>query len=376
MNTPLPDKAESLRVELGPRSYDIVVGEGLLENAGRLMAPVLERPQTIIITDSNVAPLHLATLEGALDGAGIRHASIVLPAGEQTKDFAHLEDLTARLLEARIERSTTLIALGGGVIGDITGFAAAITLRGLPFIQVPTTLLAQVDSSVGGKTGINSPFGKNLIGAFHQPRLVLADIGVLGTLPRREMLSGCAEVIKYGLIDDPDFFIWLESNGEMLRDCRPDACRHAIMTSCAAKAVIVQTDETERGQRALLNLGHTFGHALEAETGYGDTLLHGEAVAIGMVMAFRLSVRLGLCPKEDLARLETLLTGIGLPHDISGLDRTSWTAAKLLGHMTLDKKVSGGKIVFVLARGIGDTFISDDVDTADAAQILEEAIGA
>ncbi|MCZ6467465.1 MAG: 3-dehydroquinate synthase, partial [Alphaproteobacteria bacterium] len=266
--------AASLTVELGRRSYDICVGEGLVAAAGRHMLPVLAQPRTVIVTDSNVAPLYLAALEAALDEVDVEHTAIVLPAGEQTKDFGHLRRLTDNLLDACVERSTTVVALGGGEAGDV----AAITLRGLACVQVPTTLLAQVDSAVGGKTGINTAHGKNLIGAFHQPRLVLADIATLDTLAPRELRAGYAEVVKYGVLDDPAFFTWLEANGRSLLDGDTDARRHAVLTSCAAKAAIVADDERETGRRALLNLGHTFGHALEVETGYGDSLMHGEAV--------------------------------------------------------------------------------------------------
>ena len=296
--TPRPAPA-SMTVELGPRSYDILVGDGLLADAGPLARSVLAEPRVIVVTDANVAGRWLETVEMSLDDAGIAHDSIVLEAGEQTKDFAHFEQLTGRLLDAHAERTTTLMALGGGVIGDITGFAAAVTLRGMDYIQLPTTLLAQVDSAVGGKTAINVRHGKNLVGAFHQPRLVLTDTATLDTLPKRELRAGYAEVVKYGVLGDAKFFAWLEKNGLGVIDGDADARRHAVLTSCRAKATIVAADEREHGQRALLNLGHTFGHAIEAISGYGDALHHGEAVAIGMVMACDLSVRLGLCPPAD-----------------------------------------------------------------------------
>jgi 3-dehydroquinate synthase len=365
-----------LTVDLGQRSYDILVGEGLAAAAGRHLRGVLSQPRTIIVTDSNVAPLYLGQVEASLDEAGIAHDALVLPAGEATKDFAHLEDLTDKLLEARVERNTTLIALGGGVIGDIVGFAAAITLRGVPFVQMPTTLLAQVDSSVGGKTGINSRHGKNLVGAFYQPRLVIADTGTLDTLPRRELLAGYAEVAKYGLIDSPEFFAWLEARGDKLVAGDTEARRHAVITSCTAKAAVVAEDERETGRRALLNLGHTFGHALEAETGYGAALLHGEAVAIGMVMAFDLSVRLGLCPAEDAGRVRRHLADMGLPVGLDGLAAPSWSAERLLTHMGLDKKVHDGRLTFILTRGIGQAFITGDVAEEALGAALEEALGA
>ncbi|MCH8155855.1 MAG: 3-dehydroquinate synthase, partial [Proteobacteria bacterium] len=353
---------ERLGVALGARSYDILVGDDLIAEAGRHIAPLVTRERVFVVTDANLAELHLARLERALTAAGLDCEAVVLPAGERTKDFHHLESLVERLLDLKIERGSTLIAFGGGVIGDIAGFAASVLLRGIDFVQVPTTLLAQVDSSIGGKTAINSRHGKNLIGSFHQPRLVLADTDVLSTLPRRELLAGYAEVVKYGLVSDRDFFTWLEAHGMNVIEGDPDARRQAVLRSCAAKAAVVAADEREAGVRALLNLGHTFGHALEAEAGFGDEFLHGEAVAIGLVMAFELSVRLGFCPAEDAARVRRHLAAVGLP---TGLDTPSgrvWSARALLEHMTRDKKVRDGRIVFVLARGIGDAFLSDAVD--------------
>jgi len=367
-------KDHLLRLDLGPRSYDIVVDEGLLATAGARIAPLIGGGGAVIVSDANVAPLYLETLEGALDDAGIGHTSVVMPSGEQSKDFAHLEQLTDKLFEARIDRKSMLIALGGGVVGDLTGFAAAITMRGIDFIQVPTSLLAQVDSSVGGKTGINSAHGKNLIGAFHQPRLVLADLATLDTLPARELRGGYAEIVKYGLIDDAGFFDWLEANGQGVIDGNRDAQRHAVLTSCAAKAAIVAEDEKEAGRRALLNLGHTFGHALEAETGYGQDLTHGEAVAIGICMAFDLSARLGLCPERDAARVRAHLQSVELPTGLAGLDTSSWSADGLIGHMELDKKTEGGTIVFILSRGIGEAFISRDVAVDDVRNLLNDAL--
>ena len=368
---------EALRVDLADRSYDILVGDNLLSQAGQHIAPILRHKRAFIVTDETIAGLHLATLERALEDAGIAFEAIVLPPGEKTKNFSHLESLCERLLEMKVERSSTLIALGGGVIGDLTGFAAAILLRGIEFVQIPTTLLAQVDSSVGGKTGINANRGKNLIGSFHQPRLVLADTGTLSTLPRRQLLAGYAEIAKYGLIGDLEFFAWLEGHGSALIDGDPVARRHAVKTSCAAKAAIVADDERETGTRALLNLGHTFAHALEAETGYGGDLLHGEAVAIGMVMAFELSARLKLCPWEDAARVRRHLAAIGLP---TGLDADGggqpWSPANLVNHMSRDKKVSGGRITFVLARGIGQAYLCDSVETAEVEALLTAAVAA
>jgi len=368
---------ERVPVALGARTYDILIGEGVLADAGRYIRPLLRHPRVIVVTDEQVAPLHLAPLQQSLEESGIDHRVIVLPAGEQTKDFAHVETLTTRILDAGVERATPLIALGGGVIGDIAGFAAAITLRGLPFVQIPTTLLAQVDSSVGGKTGINTRHGKNLVGAFHQPSLVLADIGVLDTLPRRELLAGYAEVVKYGLIGDAAFFAWLETNGAAVLAGDRTARRHAIKTSCQAKAAIVAEDETEKGVRALLNLGHTFGHALEAETGYGDALLHGEAVAIGMVLAFALSARLRLCPADDAARIKRHFADVGLPTGLGrNIKTASWGVARLLAHMSKDKKVQSGKMTFILARGIGKAFIAHDVPESDVRAVLEDFLRA
>jgi len=364
---------DRLPVSLGRRSYDILIGDGLIAEAGRHLAPVLRSPRVVVVTDANVADVALDGLTASLDAAAIAHDRIVLPAGEGTKDFTHLEQVITDILDLGIDRKTSLIALGGGVIGDLTGVVAALTLRGLDFIQIPTTLLAQVDSSVGGKTGINTRHGKNLVGAFHQPRLVLADTAVLDHLPARELRAGYAELVKYGVIDRPDFFNWLEDgNGTALLAGDAAARRHAIRTSCAAKAAIVAADETEQGQRALLNLGHTFGHALEAETGFGDALLHGESVAIGMVMALTLSTRLGLCTGNDVARLRDHLAALGLPCDVSGLDTSGWTAAGLVAHMDKDKKTEQGKLTFILARGIGTAFIETDVARDQVAAVLEE----
>ncbi|MEO5372691.1 MAG: 3-dehydroquinate synthase [Alphaproteobacteria bacterium] len=382
--TPQPATSDVLTVDLGPRSYDIHVGAGLIDRAGAMIRPVLRQPRVFIVTDDTVAPLYLTRLEQSLAVAGIESARLVLPAGEQTKDFAHLEQVVSAMLEARCERRTTVVALGGGVIGDLTGFAAAVLLRGVDFVQIPTTLLSQVDSSVGGKTGINTGHGKNLVGAFHQPRLVLADIATLDTLPRREVLAGYAEVVKYGLIDDPDFFAWLEENGTQVVAGDPTARRRAVLTSCAAKARVVAADEREDGPRALLNLGHTFGHVLEAETGYGAELLHGEAVAIGMTLAFALSARMGLCPPAEALRVRRHLDAIGLPtsprqigprqigpQQIAG---RVFDPDRLLAHMAQDKKVRDGRVTFVLARGIGRSFLNREVDPADVRTVLAEAV--
>ncbi len=367
---------DSVRVDLGARGYDILVGAGLLAAVGRYIRPLLRHPRVVVITDSNVAPLYLAAVKTALGEADIECTAITLPAGEQTKDFTHLEALAEDLLAAKVGRDTTLVALGGGVIGDLAGFAAAITMRSMDFVQIPTTLLAQVDSAVGGKTGINTRHGKNLVGAFHQPRLVLSDVATLDTLPKRELLAGYAEVVKYGLIRDAAFFRWLEVNGLRLCGGDQEARRHAIVTCCAAKATIVAEDEREAGRRVLLNLGHTFGHALEAQSGFGDTLLHGEAIAIGMVLAFELSARLGLCRPADAKRVRRHLSELGLPVGLRGPADRSWSADGLLAHMARDKKVLGGKLGFVLVRGIGEAFVTHDVDTQDMGAALDAALGA
>ncbi len=366
---------DTIAVELGDRSYDIRIGMDLLAAAGDHLAPLLgehgARRRVVIVTDANVAGLHLGTLERSLDAAAIGHRAIVLEPGEHTPEFAQLEALLDDLLGGGIERATLLVALGGGVIGDITGFAAAIALRGIDFVQMPTTLLAQVDSSVGGKTGINTRQGKNLVGAFYQPRMVLADIGVLDTLPRRELLAGYAEVVKYGVIRDAGFFAWLEKHGPALIDGDHAARAEAVAVSCKAKADIVSADEREQGERALLNLGHTFGHAMEAETGFSDKLLHGESVALGMVLALQLSERLGLCPDGRAARLIGHLEAVGLPASPApyGFD-----ADRLIAHMQHDKKVHAGKLTFILAAEIGKGVISRDVPTADVRALLGERL--
>jgi len=333
-----------------------------------------------IVTDTNVAPLYLAALESALTADGVRCDHVVVPAGENSKDMTCLASVLDAMLAARCERSTMVIALGGGVIGDLTGFAASILLRGVDFIQIPTTLLSQVDSSVGGKTGINTKAGKNLVGTFHQPRLVLADTDVLATLPRRELLAGYAEVAKYGLIDDRAFWDWLEQNAvpALGGGAKAEALiRHCIVTSCKAKARIVAADERESGVRALLNLGHTFGHAFEAETGFGANLLHGEAVGLGMMMAFDLSARLGLAPAGDAKRVQAHLAAVGLPVKPPRTGRHGpITAARLIDHMGQDKKVKDGAITFVLARGIGSAFLTATVPLPKVEETLNAALAA
>ena len=355
--------------------YDIHIGPGLLPRAGELIAPLLARPRTFIITDENVAALHLHTLQQSLDAAGIAHDALVLPAGEATKSWDNLQRVVEALLAAELERGDHLIAFGGGVIGDLAGFAAAITRRGMPFIQIPTTLLAQVDSSVGGKTGINSPtHGKNLIGAFHQPAIVIADTGVLKTLPRRELLAGYAEVVKYGLLGDADFFAWLEEHGAQVLAFDEAALTQAIATSCRAKAAIVNEDAREKGRRALLNLGHTFGHAWEAALGYDGTLLHGEGVAIGMVQAFRFSERLGLCPPGRAQRVAAHLEAVGLPTSLKRYLNRLPGAEDLLALMRQDKKAQAGRLVFILARDIGEAFIAKDVAEREVLAFLQDEL--
>src|SRR6266446_6417999 len=341
---------ERLRVELGERGYDILVGPGLIGRAGAEIAPLLRRRQAVIVTDEIVARHHLAPLRGSLAEHGIAERTVVLPPGEGTKDLAHFGRLVDDILAGGVERGTMLVALGGGVVGDIAGFAAATLLRGIDFVQIPTTLLAQVDSSVGGKTAINTAAGKNLLGAFYQPRLVLADTDTLASLPRRELRAGYGEIVKYGLIRDAAFFEWLETEGEAVCNLEPAAVTRAILTSCRMKAAIVAADEREEGDRALLNFGHTFGHALEAETGFSDALLHGEAVALGMVLAFDFAVRLGIATGQDSHRVRRHLAAAGLPTKLSGIGLSSNDAAdRLVAHMGKDKKVRDGRITLILS---------------------------
>lgn len=358
-------------VTLGERSYDIIIEPGLLDRADAHLAPLARGGRMIVVTDTHVAAAQLARLETALRRANIALHPIILPAGETTKSWTQLSFLVDEWLALGVERSDHIIALGGGVIGDLVGFAAAIVKRGCQFVQIPTTLLSQVDSSVGGKTAINTAAGKNLVGAFHQPALVLIDPDSLDTLPPREVRAGYAEVVKYGLIDDAGFFEWCEANAETLLAGESAARITAITHSVRAKAAIVADDERETsGRRALLNLGHTFGHALEAETGFSDLLLHGEAVAAGMALAFGYSARVGLCPAGDAERVVAHLAAIGLPYDLftAGVNASG---AALVEHMLHDKKMAAGKLPFLLARGIGQTFLAKDVDLADVAAFLD-----
>ncbi|HVH76275.1 MAG TPA: 3-dehydroquinate synthase [Stellaceae bacterium] len=369
----MTNAVESLSVDLGERAYEIRVGAGLIAAAGGAMLPLMRRRQAVVVTDENVAPHYLPALEASLAAAGIAHHRVILPAGEESKDLAHFGRLVEEILGFGIERGTMLVALGGGVVGDLTGFAAASLLRGIDFVQVPTTLLAQVDSSVGGKTGINSKFGKNLLGAFYQPRLVLIDTESLATLPRRELIAGYAETVKYGLIRDALFFDWLEAQSEAVLARDAAALRRAVLTSCRMKAQIVAADEREEGERALLNFGHTFGHALEAETGFSDRLLHGEAVALGMLLAFDFAVRLGLAHGQDALRVRRHLAAAGLPATLAAIGLAGTPPERLLAHMSRDKKVRDGKIALVLPRRIGDAFVMRDAPAEELRAFLAEA---
>ncbi|MET3856415.1 3-dehydroquinate synthase [Rhizobium sp. OAE497] len=363
---------KKVHVPLGERAYDILIGPGLIARAGAEITSRLKGRKAAVITDANVAPIYLDALVASLEAAGITASSLVLPAGEKTKSFEHLMTVCDKVLEARVERNDYVVALGGGVIGDLAGFAAGIVRRGVRFVQVPTSLLSQVDSSVGGKTGINSRHGKNLIGVFHQPDLVLADTDVLNTLTEREFRAGYAEVAKYGLIDKPDFFAWLEKNWQAVF-AGGDARIEAIATSCQAKSDVVVADERENGPRALLNLGHTFGHALEAATAYDSArLVHGEGVSIGMVLAHEFSARMNLASPDDGKRVEKHLKEVGLPTRMSDIPGELPPAERLMEAMAQDKKVKNGKFTFILTRGIGQSFIADDVPQSEVLSFLKE----
>jgi 3-dehydroquinate synthase len=362
-------------VPLGERSYDIHIGSGLLAKVGGLLSALKGKSaqgHIPVVTDETVAGLYYGAVAASLTAAGFSPLPIVLPPGEQTKSFSHLERVIDELLSANVERGSVIVALGGGVIGDLTGFAAGVLKRGVDFVQIPTTLLAQVDSSVGGKTAINTPHGKNLVGLFHQPRLVIADTDVLSSLPRRELLGGYAEVVKYGLLGDADFFAWLEKLGAKALHGDAPAITHAVAQSCGMKATIVARDERETGDRALLNLGHTFGHALEAATGYSERLIHGEGVALGCVLAFRLSEKLGFSAIEDVVRVDAHFGSVGLKTKIAQIPGARPEADDILGHMRHDKKASGGRMTFILARGIGHAFISRDVPEEAVRSVLAE----
>ncbi len=362
----------TLAVPVGIASapYDVVIGEGLIASAAAWVRPLLTRPRVALVMDETVAAAHGERLLGALAAGGIGAHAIVIAPGEASKSFAGLADLTDRLLALDLERSDVIVAFGGGVVGDLAGFAAAIYKRGVDFIQIPTTLLAQVDSSVGGKTAIDTPRGKNLVGAFHQPRLVLADLDVLDTLPPREMACGYAEVIKYGLLGDRAFFDWLEVNGGKVLAREREALTYVVRRCVEMKAKIVGVDERESADRALLNLGHTFGHAVEAETGFGEGLKHGEAVGLGCALAFRFSARLGHCTDEDAKRAARAIAAAGLPTRLAEIGGGPFAAEALIAHMARDKKAAGGALTFILARGIGEAFVAKGVDRAAVRECL------
>ncbi len=375
MTAPLrPREPTVVRVALGERGYDIAIGRGLLGRLGTRVAALRPGAAAAIVTDETVARQHLPAAEAALAAAGVRTARVVVPAGEGSKRWSMIERVCDALLAEKIERRDLVVALGGGVVGDLAGFAAAIARRGLDVVQVPTTLLAQVDSSVGGKTGINSTHGKNLVGAFHQPVLVIVDTALLDTLPPREFRAGYAEVAKYGLINDAAFFAWLEANWRDVFSGGPGR-EHAIATSCRAKAAIVARDERETGERQLLNLGHTFGHAFEAAAGFSDRLLHGEAVALGTALAFAFSARLGLLSPAEADRVTAHLAAIGLPTRASDVAGGAPGVDQLMDLMAQDKKVKRGRLTFILARGIGRSFIAPDVDAAEVRAFLAEKLG-
>ncbi|MBL8771510.1 MAG: 3-dehydroquinate synthase [Phenylobacterium sp.] len=367
--------SRTIPVGLGERAYDVLVGQGLLDDAGRRIAPFARRGRTAVVSDETVWALHGQRLTAGLAAGGVEALPVVVPPGEQTKSFEGLADLMDRLLALELDRGDIVTAFGGGVVGDLAGFAAAIYKRGVDFVQIPTTLLAQVDSSVGGKTAIDTPRGKNLVGAFHQPRLVLADLSVLETLPDREMRAGYAEVIKYGLLGDLAFFEWLEAHVAEVLAREPSALSHAVARSIEMKAEIVAADEREQGCRALLNLGHTFAHALEAETGYGEALLHGEAVGVGMALAFRFSAAQGLATGQDAGRAAAAIGASGLPTTLDAVPGHPFDAGRLVAHMAQDKKAEAGRLTFILARGLGDAFVAKDVD-ADAVRAFLAAEGA
>ncbi len=376
MNAPHRDgETIVVNVALGARAYDIAIGRDLLGSLGARIKALRPDAKVAIVTDETVAKHHLAATEASLASAGIAFSRVIVPGGESSKSIATFEQVCEALIAARIERGDLVIALGGGVVGDLAGFAAAAVRRGLDFVQVPTSLLAQVDSSVGGKTGINSRHGKNLIGAFHQPVLVVADTALLDTLPARQFRAGYAEVVKYGLLGDAAFFSWLEANGPDIFAGGP-AREHAIAVCSRGKAGIVSRDEREMGERALLNLGHTFGHAFEAAAGFSDRLLHGEAVAFGITLAFEFSARKGLLPASDAARAARHLAGAGLPTHLKDLAGPLPDADRLMELIAQDKKVKRGKLTFILVRGIGAAFVAPDIDAAEVRAFLAEKLGA
>ena len=361
-------------VQLGARSYEILIGEGLIDRAGKEITRILPGARAAIVTDENVSALHLQGLQTSLEASGIAAATVIVPAGEKSKSFLRLEEVVDGVIAAKLERGDVLIALGGGVIGDLSGFAAGIVRRGMNFVQMPTSLLAQVDSSVGGKTGINTARGKNLVGVFYQPQLVLADTGALDTLPIREFRAGYAEVAKYGLIDRPEFFSWLEQNWREVFSGGV-ARQYAIAESCRAKAEVVARDEHEAGDRALLNLGHTFGHALEGATQYDSRrLVHGEGVAIGMCLAHRFSAHMNQCSPDDGRRVAAHLREAGLPTRLSDIEGELPPAEKLMDFISQDKKVKRGALTFILTRGIGQAFIANDVPPSEVLAFLNKEI--
>jgi len=364
-----------VNVELAERSYPIVIGRGQVLTLGQRIAALRPRAKAAIVTDENVAGHHLTAVRSALAGAGVNSTCITVPAGEASKSFAVLERVCEGLLEARTERGDLVVALGGGVIGDLAGFAASVVRRALDYVQVPTSLLAQVDSSVGGKTAIDSRHGKNMIGAFHQPILVLSDTALLDTLPQREFRAGYAEIVKYGLISDAEFFAWLETNAQEVFAGGP-AREHAIAVSCRMKAAVVARDERETGERALLNLGHTFGHALEAAAGFSGRLLHGEAVALGITLAFAFSARCGFLPAPVAARVARHFEAVGLPTNIASMLGGPPGLDALMALIAQDKKVRHGKLTFILARGIGMSFVAHDVESAAVRAFLEDELAA
>lgn len=374
MTAPLRASDPTLvNVALGERSYDIIIGRGQLALLGQRLVALRPGCKAAIVSDETVVRHHLAATENALAASGIATTTVTVPPGEGSKSFATLETVCEALISARVERADVVVALGGGVIGDLAGLAAALVRRGLDYVQVPTTLLAQVDSSVGGKTAIDSVHGKNLIGAFHQPVLVVADTALLDTLPLRQFRAGYAEIVKYGLIGDAAFFAWLEANWRELF-AGGAAREHAIAVSCRMKAAIVARDERETGERALLNLGHTFGHALEAAAGFSDRLLHGEAIALGMALAFAFSARRGLLPPSEAERVERHLAGVGLPVRVASVPGGLPDANRLMELIAQDKKVKRGKLTFILARGIGASFIAPDVDATEVRAFLVDKL--
>ena len=358
-------------VALGARSYDIKIGQGLLANAQEHLSPFVKDRHVVIIADAHTKELYQSELAHSIEPICRRVDCLDVPAGEHSKSLSQFAELMEDILALGVDRKTVLIALGGGVIGDLVGYAAASLLRGVDFIQIPTSLLAQVDSSVGGKTGINARVGKNLIGAFYQPKLVLADSDVLRTLDERQMRAGYAEIVKYGLLGDASFFEWLEAHGEDVLNNEPEAIAHAVMTSCMAKAQIVSDDETEAGKRALLNLGHTFAHAFEAEAGYDGRLLHGEAVAVGLGLAFEFSAELGRANGQDASRVKAHLAKMGLPCSIADLPAGQADAGRLVSHMMKDKKTNNGILTFILVTEIGKSEIVSHIDSNDVIRFLE-----